>query len=153
MASTRFNLQPHFIDEETKVWGGRRCHAAQPRGLLPCAAAALEHRGEWGWHHPPQGGVEDNREGQEDHGGSTAGLRNAREGLRGVLVQDRPLWANRTPPQTRTPSVGGQAARSADRSLGIFRTAGIWVNGLLPAVGRRRSGGHSGTQSAWLQAL
>lgn len=98
MASTRFNLRPHFIDEETKVWGGCRCRAAQPGGLLPCAAAALEHRGEWGWHHPPQGGVEDNREGQEDHGGSTAGLRNAREGLRGVLVQDRPLWANRIPP-------------------------------------------------------
>lgn len=103
MALTRFNLRPHFIDEETKVWGGRRCHAAQPGGLLPCAAAALEHRGEWGWRHPPQGSVEDNREGQEDHGGSTAGLRNAREGLRGVLVQDRPLWANRIPPANQDP--------------------------------------------------
>lgn len=46
--------------------------------------------------HPPQGHVEDNGEGQENHGGATANLGNSHEGLHGGLVQDRPLWA--TPP-------------------------------------------------------
>lgn len=103
MASTRFNLQLHFVDEETKVWGGHQYNAAQPGGPLPCTAAALANRRECGWRHPPEGGVEDHREGQEDHGGSTAGLGDACEGLRGDLVQDRPLWANRTPSPNQDP--------------------------------------------------
>lgn len=112
-------------------------------------AAALEGRREWGWRHPPQGSVEDNGEGQEDHGGSTASLGNACESPHGDLVQDRPLWATPAPgriswrpgPQTRKGPGLCQAAPSQGR-----------VGGLLPAAGRRRSGGHSGTQSSRLQA-
>lgn len=47
--------------------------------------------------HPPQGSIEDNGEGQKNHGGSTANLGNPCEGLHGDLVQDRPLWANPQP--------------------------------------------------------
>lgn len=45
----------------------------------------------WVQGHPPQNHVENNGEGQEDHGDSTACLGDASEGLHGGLVQDGPL--------------------------------------------------------------
>ena len=45
-----------------------------------------------GWGDPPQDSLEDDGEGQEDHGGSTASLGNVYEGLHGGLIQGRPLW-------------------------------------------------------------
>lgn len=41
---------------------------------------------------PPQDNVEDDGEGQEDHGRSTASLGNVYEGPHGGLIQDWPLW-------------------------------------------------------------
>lgn len=118
--------------------------------LRPCTAAALEGRREWGWGHPPQGSVEDNGEGQEDHGDSTASLGNACESLHGDLVQDRPLWATPAPGHVSwKPVPEGPGLCQAAPSQGRNR---VRVGGLLPAVGRRRSGGHSGTRSSRLQA-
>lgn len=73
-----------------------------------------------GWGDPPQESIEDNGEGQEDHGGSTASLGNVCEGLYGDLVQDRPLWmipANKNPISWRP----GQAASSLGREPWHFQ--------------------------------
>lgn len=106
--------------------------------------------------HPPQGSVEDNSEGQEDHRGSTACLGNANEVLHRSLVQDRPLWATpreSEPHQVEVRPHTSQRPWPLPGSLGACRMAWIRVGGLLPAAKRRRSGGHSGRQSSWCQAL
>lgn len=70
--------------------------AASMLSTLPCCLPGGREGGEgWGWGHPPQGNVENNGEGQEDHGDSTACLGDAGEGLHGGPVQDGPLWMTR----------------------------------------------------------
>lgn len=95
---------------ELKFGEERGTIAAQPGCYLPYAAATPEGCREEKGGDPPQGNVEDNGEGQEDHGGSTPSLGNACEGLHGGLVQGRSLWA--TQPPKRDPSVGGPGPRT-----------------------------------------
>lgn len=116
-----------------------------------------------GWGDSPQDSIEDDGEGQEDHGGSTASLGNVYEGLHRGLIQDRPLWVvppNKNPinwrpgphtpkawPCPQPPLYPGQEPRH------FWNCWDGRGGALLPAAGRRRSGGHSGRPSCGLRPL